>query len=521
LSRVLNLDIVNYDVRRTSQLSRTINPNVLCWGRIAYELTTLSLEVRGRTGFRHRSGVHHLRLHFLLSCKPWAFVLDLAGTAAALRACRVLQSKGTILMATIQSSSSSEVTPRDTDLNREKDQYWRERASKVLPGGMYGHVQPSGLPSNFPLFFSRSAGSKVWDVDGNEYVDMMCAWGPMILGYNNPEVDAAYKKELEQRDLAYGPSPLTVELAERYVELVDCADWAIFAKNGSDATTLAVTIARAATGKKKILKAGASYHGATPWFTPYPAGITPEDRANIIEYIYNDQQSFDQALATAGDDFAGVIVTPHRHDTFTDQLPVDPEFARHLRKVCDVHGASLILDDVRAGFRVSLAGSWAPLDIRPDLTTFSKCIANGYALSAVAGVDALREAASQIYATGSFWYASGSMAASLATLRILDETNAIGTMTERGNQLCNGIREQATSYGIKVVVSGPPTMPFVRFVDGEQMEHAFIWCGEALRRGAYLHPWHNWFLSTAHTKDDIDFVLSATDGAFRHLASRI
>ncbi|HEY0286929.1 MAG TPA: aminotransferase class III-fold pyridoxal phosphate-dependent enzyme [Pseudomonas sp.] len=418
-------------------------------------------------------------------------------------------------------SASEIIIPKPTDVNRIQDEHWRLRAGRVLPNGMYGHIQPHHTPANYPQFFGRSAGARVWDVDGNEYVDMLCAWGPMILGYGNEEVEATYQQELKNRDLAYGASPRVVELAERFVELNDGADWAIFGKNGGDATTLALTIARAATGKKIILKAGPSYHGATPWFTPVMSGITPEDRANIVEFEYNDKESFNQAVVAAGDDFAGIIITPHRHDTYTDQIPVDLAFAQHVRHVCDARKAVLILDDVRAGFRTSLAGSWAPIGIRPDMSTFSKCIANGHALSALTGIDSLREAASSIYAVGSFWYASGAMAAGLTTLRILEESNGIQTMTERGNQLVKGIREQAASYGINVVVSGPPTMPFVRFEDGKEMEHAFIWCEEALRRGAYVHPWHNWFLSTAHTKEDIDFVLSATDCAFRHLASRI
>jgi glutamate-1-semialdehyde 2,1-aminomutase len=386
---------------------------------------------------------------------------------------------------------------------------------------MYGHIRPSHYPTNYPQFFGRSAGSRIWDVDGNEFVDMMCSWGPMILGYRNEEIDAAYRSELEQRDLAYGASPKSVELAERFVQTVDHADWAMFAKNGGDATTIAVTIARAATGRKKILKATGSYHGSTPWFTPGPAGITPEDRANIIEFSYNDLDSLAAARSQAGDDFAGIIATPHRHDAFSDQLPVKPEFARLARELCDAGDAVLILDDVRSGFRISLAGSWAPLDIRPDLTAFSKCIANGYPLAAVTGIESLATDASTIYATGSFWYGSGSLAASIACIGALERLDAPAIMAERGTQLMTGIRDQAASYGIRVVVSGPSAMPFVRFEDGEVMEYAFIWCEEALRRGALLHPWHNWFLSTAHSEKDVERVLEATDGAFAYLKSRI
>ena len=421
----------------------------------------------------------------------------------------------------IDATNSVSTDLRAAELTRTMDNEWRERANRVLPGGMYGHIRAKDYPQNYPQFFGRSSGSRVWDLDGNSYVDMMCSWGPMIVGYRNQVVDDAVRRELEQRDLAYGPSPRVVELAERFVGLVEHADWAMFAKNGGDATTLAVTVARAATGRKKVLKAAKSYHGSTPWFTPGPAGITPEDRANIIEFTYNDANSLVHAVEVAGNDLAAIILTPHRHDTFSDQMPVRPEFAHLVRDLCDANDAVLILDDVRSGFRVSLSGSWAPLGIRPDLSAFSKCIGNGYPLAALTGIESLNKAAASIYATGSFWYASGAMAAGLACLDLLEKDDAIDVMNARGNQFMTGVREQAASYGINVVVSGPPAMPFVRFEDGETMEYAFIWCEEALRRGAFLHPWHNWFISTAHTEADINDVLAATDGAFAYLASRI
>ncbi|WP_159542638.1 aminotransferase class III-fold pyridoxal phosphate-dependent enzyme [Aeromicrobium sp. 9AM] len=417
--------------------------------------------------------------------------------------------------------NSAAIGEKAPEPRRDVDDAWRARASKVIPGGMYGHIQAEKFPKGYPQFFDKSDGCRVWDVDGYEYIDMMCSWGPMILGYRHPKVEEAYHKELAQRDLAYGPSPLAVELAERYVELLDGADWAVFAKNGGDATALATVVARAATGRKKILKAGSAYHGSTPWYTPVLSGITPEDRANIIFFDYNDIPSLEAAVAEAGDDLAGIIVTPHRHELYLDQVPVDPAFAQRIRSLCDEKSAVMILDDVRAGFRVSIHGSWSPLGIVPDLSTYSKCIANGHALSALVGVESLKEAASSIYATGSFWYASAPMAAGLATLDVMEEMDAVSVMNERGNQFMEGMRKQGAAYGIPVSVTGPPAMPFLRFEDGGQNEQAFIWSGELLRRGVFVHPWHNWFVSTAHTEADIDRALEATDGAFAYLASQL
>ena len=169
------------------------------------------------------------------------------------------------------------------------------------------------------------------------------------------------------------------------------ADWAIFMKNGTDATTLALTIAGAATGKKKILVATGAYHGAAPWCTPNTFGVPEAERVNLIYYKYNDIGSVDQAAAAAGNDFAGLIVSPFRHDAGFDQELVDPEFARHVRSICDRAGSALILDDVRCGLRLAFGGSWEPIGARPDLSAWSKAIANGYPLAALLGSGSLRE----------------------------------------------------------------------------------------------------------------------------------
>jgi glutamate-1-semialdehyde 2,1-aminomutase len=148
------------------------------------------------------------------------------------------------------------------------DRSLRERARKVVPGGMWGHMNAVALPEGYPQFFSRGEGSRLWDVDGNEYVDLMCSWGPVILGHHHPEVDEAAQKQLALGDCLNGPSASMVELAELLVELVPHANWAQFQKNGTDATTTAATIARAGTRRRKILVARGAYHGAVPWCSP-------------------------------------------------------------------------------------------------------------------------------------------------------------------------------------------------------------------------------------------------------------
>ncbi len=397
----------------------------------------------------------------------------------------------------------------------------RARARRVIPGGLYGHQNVASLPRGYPQFMSRGLGAHVWDVDGNEYIDLMCSYGPVLLGHRHPRVDEAATRQASEGDCQNGPSPRIVELAEAMTATVDHGDWAIFSKNGTDATTQCVTIARAATGRRKILVASGAYHGAVPWCTPGPSGVLPEDRAHLIEFRYNDLASVEAAVSAAGDDVAGIVVSPIRHDVGIDLEMPDPAFATGLRDLCDRTGAVLILDDVRCGLRIHHGSSWEPIGVAPDLSAWSKAIANGYALGAVLGRDSLVDAARSIFTTGSFWFAAVSMAASLATLQVLDEEDTVGRTVKTGTLLREGLSEQASVRGIDVCLSGPVQMPFMTFADDHDFALADIFARRAILGGVYLHPRHNWFVSGAMDEVDIDRVLHVTDGAFDDVAAAI
>jgi glutamate-1-semialdehyde 2,1-aminomutase len=205
------------------------------------------------------------------------------------------------------------------------------------------------MPPGTPQFFSRAKGARLWDADGREFIDYSCAFGPNLLGYGDPRVEAAAERQRQLGDTMTGPSPVFVELAEKLVSMITHADWAIFAKNGTDTTTLALTIARAHTGRRRVLVAAGSYHGTAPWCSPITAGILPEERAHRRTYTYNDVESLEQAVAEAGDDLAAIFATPFKHDVCTDQELPKPEYARRCRELCDKTGAPLIVDDARAG----------------------------------------------------------------------------------------------------------------------------------------------------------------------------
>ena len=398
-----------------------------------------------------------------------------------------------------------------------RDRALRERAAAVIPGGMYGHQSTGLLPDDYPQFFARGEGAHLWDVDGARYLDLMCAYGPNLLGYAHKRVDDAAIARMRQGDPLTGPTELMVELAERMVGMVAHADWAMFCKNGTDATSMAMVAARAQTKRKTIVLAKGAYHGAAPWCTPRPAGTTAEDRANQIFCDYNDIASLEEAVAKAGDDLAAVFAAPFKHDAFTDQAMPDPAYARRARTLCDQAGALLVVDDVRAGLRIARDCSWSVVGVKPDLSTWGKCIANGHPISALLGSDTARKGASSIYVTGSFWYAGSPMAAALETLRIVQETNYLEHMERLGARLRGGLHERAGVHGLSLRQTGPAQMPLCLFDEDPDLRLGFCWSSEMLKRGVYVHPWHNMFLCDAMTEADIDGVLDSADDAYKAL----
>ena len=409
----------------------------------------------------------------------------------------------------------TETINRTPTRSRANDARLRQRARAVIPGGMYGHMSANALPPEYPQFYQRSEGSHVWDVDGNEYVDFMCSFGPIILGHKHPKVEAAAAAQRADGDTQAGPAAAMVEAAELLVDRVAHADWAMFAKNGTDATTTCVTIARAATGRAKVLAAAGAYHGSAPWCTIRMDGVTPEDRANLAYYTFNDIASVHRALEEAGGEAAAIIVSPFRHDAGFDEELVDPQFARDLRALCDRTGAALVLDEVRAGFRMNDGGSWEPLSVAPDLSAWSKAIGNGYPIAAILGSAPFSEAASRIFVTGSFWFQAVPMAAAVATITAIREEDAVAAMQRTGTKLQEGIERQAAEAGVRISMTGPPVMPNLRFPDDADLAKGKVFSGTVAEHGVIIHPRHNWFLSAAHTDHDIERALDATWAGFQ------
>jgi glutamate-1-semialdehyde 2,1-aminomutase len=384
-----------------------------------------------------------------------------------------------------------------------------------MPGGVYGHQNGAAHGDLHPRFLVRGDGSRVWDVDGNEYVDWMCAYGPMVLGYRNPAVEKAVAEQLACGDCLPLPGPRMVELAERLVALTPRADLVVFGKNGADATSWAVDVARAHTGRPRIARVAGAYHGARPWTLPGLAGVPAHYRDELVEFPWNDVAALDRLFAAHPGEIAVVMTTPFDHVTGVEPAP---GFFAGVRELCDAHGAVFAMDDVRAGFRFHLGGSCEHFGAAPDVICYSKAIANGHPLSAALACEALRAAAERVYFTGSFFFASAPFAAALATIEIIETTDAIARIQRIGRLLVDGLAEQATRHGMAMLPAGPPAMPVIRFANDPERARIRRWCGLVTAAGAYAHPNHNWFVSAAHTDADVARTLEATDAAFRAVA---
>lgn len=409
------------------------------------------------------------------------------------------------------------------DTSRSQEMF--ARAKEVIPGGIYGHYAGTNTRPA-PRFFSRSEGAHFWDVDDNRYIDYMCAYGPMILGYNDPVVDEAAQAQYRKGNTVSLAAPAMIELAELMVDMVDAADWALFGKNGGDSTGLAVRIARAATGRKKIVKIEDGYHGVAPWMmavTDNPrtmAGTIPEDGAHVLQIPWNDVSALEQLLSEYGEDIACFISSPYDHPVFRDNLMPMEGYWPAIEKLCRANGIVLIVDEVRTGFRIDMAGANVRYGFTPDMVCFGKGLGNGYPISALVGSDALKEAATEVFYTGTQFFNAAPMAAARATLERLKEIDGPKLMTDLGNRLNEGLVNVAQQQGFDLVASGIPAMPYYRLANVEQAVH-FEWIDECVARGAYFLGYHNHFLSTAHTDEDIEKTLEIANESFIALQARL
>ncbi|MCS7063567.1 MAG: aminotransferase class III-fold pyridoxal phosphate-dependent enzyme [Methylacidiphilales bacterium] len=396
------------------------------------------------------------------------------------------------------------------------------RASRLIPGSIYGHTSPIlSHPQTAPAFAIKAKGARYIDADGNEWLDLMCAYGTNILGYAHPTVLEAAIRQLHNSDCLNHPTPLMLDLADRLISLTQFAAWAVFAKNGTDVTTYAIQVAREHTRRPKILSISGAYHGTAPWCAPSIAGILPEERRHIHTFPWNDLNHFHTLIKKHHNQIAAIILTPFHHPNFAPaQLP-SPDFFPTIQNTCRQHGIQIILDDIRAGFRLHHRGSHKIFNLTPDLACYGKALANGFPISACLGAAHLRRAAERVFFTGSTWHSAASMAAALATLDLIEKNNIPQFLHQQGLRLKNSLEQLAAQHSLSFTLTGPPAMPTPHFENDPSLLLLQTFTHLLMRQHVFLHPHHNGFLCAAHTDYEINEIIHRSQIAFASLKSTL
>ena len=357
----------------------------------------------------------------------------------------------------------------------------------------------------------RGEGCFIYDVDGNRFIDFMCALGPVTVGYNDVTVNEAVIKQVGRFASGSLQSEIEVELAEKICEIIPCAEMVRFVKNGGDATTAAVRLARAFTGRDVVLMSG--YHGMHDWSigaSENHKGIPEAVRELTITFTYNDLEDLEKKLK--GNKVAAVILEPIQSNGPKDG------YLEGVKELTHKYGAVLIFDEVVSGFHYALGGAQEMFGVLPDLVAFGKGMANGYPISAIAGRRYLLEQIEKgVFVSTTFGGDSISMAASLATLNILEQPGFYDHITKIGTILRNGIADRIHKYDLKDVleVSGLPAHCGVAFEGHGSLSYLDIqsvYSQTMLQNGILVFAIY--FLNSAHTEKEAEAYLEATDKAF-------
>ncbi len=409
--------------------------------------------------------------------------------------------------------------------NYDKSREAFARAMKVIPSGIYGHLGPAEgcyIPVEaFPLFSSKAQGAYVWDLDGNKFIDYMCAYGPNVLGYNDPDVDCAAAEQRAIGDCTTLPSTKMIEFAELLVDTVATADWAFFAKNGNDVTTLAVMTARAYTHRKKIVFFKGYYHGVSPWTQKIDySGVIEEDVMHNIYVDWNDLDGLEKVFRENKGQIAAVIGQPYMHGNFMDNVLPAKGFWQEIRRMCTENGTVLVVDDVRAGFRLDMAGSDHYFGFEADLICFCKALANGYNVSALCGKEFLKNTVSGMSYTGSYWLSAVPFAAGIACINKMKKLDCPRILIEKGTKLKEGLVKAAQSHGFDLRVTGVPSLFYLRIADDPSLMLHQEWIAECVKRGVFFTNHHNHFINAALSDEDIKETIEIADEAFAVVKKR-
>ncbi len=422
---------------------------------------------------------------------------------------------------------------------------WHDRTRRVLAGGVSSQFRALGV--FHPMHYVRAEGARIWDADGNELLDYTLSQGPCILGHSHPELVARVQAAVARGQLFAGQHEEEVLLAEALQRLLPCAELLRFASTGSEAAQACIRLARAVTGRQRIIKFDGHYHGwldgvafnvAPPGNAaggapvPWCSGIAESAAGDLICLPWNDLDAIRMAMTRHGDEVAAIITEP----VMCNQGCIEPEpgFLQGLREICDTHGSALIFDEIITGFRLGLGGAQAHYGVTPDLALFGKALGSGFPLAAIAGrarwMAPLQSGAA--YHAGTMNGNNACVAAGLATVEILerDDHAALRRIARLGAMLRDGLAQLGVAHGMKLRVQGPGPMFHVGFsglarateyrhVAADDRAAYQSFCRGMLLRGVRLIERGLWYVSAAHTAADIVATIAHADAVLRAMAA--
>ena len=415
-----------------------------------------------------------------------------------------------------------------------------QRAAGVMPGGVSSPVRAYRAVGGTPPFIASGSGARVWDTSGRDYIDLVCSWGPLIAGHAHPRVVEAIIAQARLGTSYGAPSPREVELAEVIIEALPSVEMLRFVSSGTEAAMSAVRLARAATGREKILKFAGCYHGhadgllakagsgVATFGLPDSAGVTEGTTRDTLTTQYNDLAAV-EAIATQLP-LAAIIVEPYAGNMGC--VPPAPGFLAGLRRMCDATGALLIFDEVITGFRLARGGAQAMVGVQPDITCLGKIIGGGLPVGAYGASRSLMSHVAplgEMYQAGTLSGNPLAMAAGLATLSLLD-LSAYAALDRTGARLEQGLDDAIRAYGIDACVQRAGSLLTLFFCAGPIRDElgamradrsAFAAFHRAmLSRGVMLPPsqLECWFVSLAHDDDTIDLVIRSAWDSLKEMA---
>jgi glutamate-1-semialdehyde 2,1-aminomutase len=411
-----------------------------------------------------------------------------------------------------EATTSAAIRDREAELSARyaRSRALLQRAEQIIPGGFHLSGRPLVDVNTTPLYFEAGHGALISDVDGNQYIDFLMAFGAQLLGYGREEVNAAAFDQARRGALLSLNHALHVQLVESLLPALPGADMAAFFKTGSEATTAALRIARAHTGRRIVVRAG--YHGWHDWCLPLEKWVPAGLERQVLEFDANDPDSLRRILAEHGRDVAAVILAPEMVQ------PFEPTVFHELARITHGHGALFVMDEVKTGLRIAPGSVCQLIDLAPDVITVSKALANGWPLAVAAGARRVMRSAAGMHYSATYHGDTMAMAACLATQRIAEAEQTRQHCENLGNRLIAGLNELAAELKVPAKAYGEPLgpMPFFRFTYEEPRQNQLmtrLFFREVLAGGVLLHPRHLWFVCGAHTPQHIEHTLNVCRSA--------